>query len=70
MVHRLWNARHVPFAEELSQKSQADLVELGVEVRTNARVMNINAEGVQIGDGCTCAKSVFWATVVTAAIRA
>jgi len=57
----------VPFAEELSQKAQADLVELGVEVRTNARVMNINAEGVQIGDGFTFAKSVFWAAGVQGA---
>lgn len=56
-----------PFAEELSQKAQADLMELGVEVRTNARVMNINAEGVQIGEGFTFAKSVFWAAGVQGA---
>ena len=56
-----------PFADELSQKAQTDLMELGVEIRTNSKVLNINAEGVQVGSDFIHAKSVFWAAGVQAA---
>lgn len=56
-----------PFANELSQRAVDDLRELGVEVRLNGRVMNINAEGVKIGEEFIEAKSVFWAAGVQAA---
>lgn len=56
-----------PFANELSERAKNDLKDLGVEVRVNARVMNINADGVQIGDEFIQAKSVFWAAGVQAA---
>lgn len=56
-----------PFADELSHKAHADLIELGVEVRLNTRVMEINAEGVQIGDEFINAECVFWAAGVQAA---
>ena len=55
-----------PFANELSERAKLDLQELGVEVKNNARVMNINAEGVQIGEEFIEAKSVFWAAGVQA----
>jgi NADH dehydrogenase len=56
-----------PFANELSERAKNDLKDLGVEVRINARVMNINAQGVQIGEEFIQAKSVFWAAGVQAA---
>jgi NADH dehydrogenase len=56
-----------PFANELSERAKNDLKDLGVEVRVNARVMNINAQGVQIGEEFIQAKSVFWAAGVQAA---
>jgi NADH dehydrogenase len=56
-----------PFADELSERAKIDLQELGVEVRVNARVMDINAEGVKIGEEFIEAQSVFWAAGVQAA---
>nr|MBA2403678.1 NAD(P)/FAD-dependent oxidoreductase [Bdellovibrionales bacterium] len=55
-----------PFADELSQQAAKDLKDLGVEVRTNARVMNINADGVLIGKNFESATCVFWAAGVQA----
>ena len=53
------------FSEELSDRARRDLVELGVEVRTNAKVESIDAEGVTIG-GKLSARTVFWAAGVQA----
>ena len=55
-----------PFADELSQRAQHDLVGLGVEVRTSAKVLNINAEGVQIEGEFITSPNVFWAAGVQA----
>jgi NADH dehydrogenase len=55
-----------PFSNELSEKAKSDLIDLGVEVRTNARVLNINADGAQVGDEFITARSVFWAAGVQA----
>jgi len=55
------------FDQELAQKANQDLTELGVEVRTSARVERIDAEGVQIGSSFIPSKSVFWAAGVQAA---
>lgn len=55
------------FSEELSERARSDLVELGVEVRTNAKVEAIDAEGVTIGSQKLHARSVFWAAGVQAA---
>lgn len=55
-----------PFANELSSQAQNDLKVLGVEVKTNARVMDINAEGVLVGEEFIEAKSIFWAAGVQA----
>jgi NADH dehydrogenase len=63
MMPRLLGA----FAEELSEKTRQDLVDLGVEVRTSTRVENINAEGVLVGSLFIPSKSVFWAAGVQAA---
>jgi NADH dehydrogenase len=54
------------FCEELSERARRDLVELGVEVRTNAKVEAIDAEGVTIGPHKLRAKTVFWAAGVQA----
>jgi NADH dehydrogenase len=55
------------FAAELAEKTKQDLTELGVEVRTSARVESIDAEGVQVGSEFIPSKSVFWAAGVQAA---
>jgi NADH dehydrogenase len=54
------------FAEELSQKAQLDLHQLGVEVRTNARVVDINSTGVNLGNDFILSQSIFWAAGVQA----
>jgi NADH dehydrogenase len=54
------------FSEELAERTRRDLNELGVEVRTSAKVENIDAEGVQVGDDFIPSKSVFWAAGVQA----
>jgi NADH dehydrogenase len=54
------------FSEELSERARRDLVELGVEVRTNAKVDAIDAEGVTIGAARLPARTVFWAAGVQA----
>jgi NADH dehydrogenase len=55
------------FSEELSERARRDLVELGVEVRTNAKVDAIDAEGVTMGSERLAARTVFWAAGVQAA---
>ncbi len=54
------------FSEELSERARRDLTELGVEVRTNAKVDAIDAEGVTIGSQRLAARTVFWAAGVQA----
>jgi NADH dehydrogenase len=54
------------FAENLSRRAQADLSELGVEVRTGALVTGVDAEGVDVGPERIEARSVFWAAGVEA----
>lgn len=49
------------FPPELSQRAHDDLVQMGVEVRTNAIVTHIDEDGVQIGDERIRSQSVFWA---------
>ena len=55
------------FSEEMSERARRDLSELGVEVRTNAKVDAIDAEGVTIGGSqALVAHTVFWAAGVQA----
>jgi NADH dehydrogenase len=54
------------FSEELSERARRDLVEIGVEVRTNAMVNAIDAKGVTIGSQRLEARTVFWAAGVQA----
>ena len=54
------------FSEELSERARRDLAELGVEVRTNAKVDAIDARGVTIGSQRLEARTVFWAAGVQA----
>jgi NADH:ubiquinone reductase (H+-translocating) len=54
------------FSEEVSDRARRDLVELGVEVRTNAKVESIDGEGVTIGGKPLYARTVFWAAGVQA----
>lgn len=55
-----------PFAIELSEKAYRDLKDLGVEVLTNTRVLNINSEGVQVADEFIFSRCVMWAAGVQA----
>jgi NADH dehydrogenase len=54
------------FAEHLAERARRDLTELGVEVRTHAKVDAIDAEGVTIGAERLDARTVFWAAGVQA----
>ena len=54
------------FSDDLSERARRDLAEIGVEVRTNAKVDAIDAEGVTIGTGRLPARTVFWAAGVQA----
>jgi len=55
-----------PYPEELSAKAQRQLEQLGVEVRSNARVTAIDESGVRIGDETLPARTVVWAAGVQA----
>lgn len=48
------------FPEDLSSRAAEDLGKLGVEVRTNARVVDVNERGVQVGDEFIAARTVLW----------
>lgn len=49
------------FPESLSTRALDDLGELGVTCRTNARVTDVNPEGVFVGDEWMAAGTIFWA---------
>jgi NADH dehydrogenase len=55
-----------PYPAELSQKARRQLERLGVEVRTGARVSEIDADGVRIGDERIATRTVVWAAGVQA----
>ncbi len=54
------------FTEKLSQKAKMQLEKLGVQVRTSARVTDIDAEGVRLGQETIECKTVIWAAGVGA----
>lgn len=54
------------FPESLSAKAAAQLERLGVEVRTDATVTRIDADGVQLGETSIVARTVLWAAGVAA----
>jgi NADH dehydrogenase len=47
--------------EDLSAKAKAQLEELGVEVRLNARVTDVGEDYVAIGDERIASRTIFWA---------
>jgi NADH dehydrogenase len=49
------------FSENLSVHARRELEELGVEVRTGARVTRVERGAVWIGDDCIRSETVFWA---------
>ena len=55
-----------PFPERLSAKTERSLRDLGVEVRTGARVEDVDPTGVKIGGDRVPARTVFWAAGVFA----
>ena len=60
-------ARILPsFAEDLSASAERQLEHLGVQVRKNAKVTNIDATGVSLGDVKIPAATVIWAAGVSA----
>ena len=54
------------FDPKLSDRTRRDLERLGVEVRTGARVENIDNRGVKIGESFIPSQSIFWAAGVQA----
>jgi NADH:ubiquinone reductase (H+-translocating) len=54
------------FSEDLSEHARRDLIEIGVDVRTNAKVDAIDAESVTIGTERLPTRTVFWAAGVQA----
>lgn len=54
------------FAEDLSRQATHDLGTLGVDVRVDQRVDNVDANGVHFGNEFIPSRSVFWAAGVTA----
>ncbi len=54
------------FSPDLSRKTLKDLYEIGVEVRTNARVTNIDKYGVQVGTEFIASRTKIWAAGVQA----
>lgn len=54
------------FPEELSDKARRALEHLGVDVRLNSRVENIDAEGVIVSGERIPSRTVFWAAGVVA----
>jgi NADH dehydrogenase len=54
------------YPPDLSERARADLIGMGVEVRLNARVTDISADGVRVGDEFIPASNVFWAAGVRA----
>jgi NADH:ubiquinone reductase (H+-translocating) len=54
------------FPEVLSQKAQRHLQSLGVEVFTNARVTNVDSEGIAVGGEKIPAGTVLWGAGVVA----
>jgi NADH dehydrogenase len=55
-----------PYSPRLSQKAKEALLQMGVEVRTSARVTLIDKDGVQVGDERIQARVVLWAAGVAA----
>ena len=59
-------ARILPaFSERLSRKAHARLTRMGVEIRTNARVEHVDAEGVVVGGERIASRTVLWTAGVT-----
>jgi NADH:ubiquinone reductase (H+-translocating) len=54
------------YPPDLSAKAQAQLERLGVEVMTGARVTEIGAGSVEVGEARIAAENVFWAAGVAA----
>ncbi|WP_342379265.1 NAD(P)/FAD-dependent oxidoreductase [Myxococcus stipitatus] len=54
------------YPDDLTAKARRTLERLGVEVRTGARVTNIDATGVYVGDEHIEARTVIWAAGVAA----
>jgi NADH:ubiquinone reductase (H+-translocating) len=53
------------FSERLSRKAHARLTRMGVEVRTDARVEHVDAEGVVVGGERIASRTVLWTAGVT-----
>lgn len=53
-----------PYVPELSEKARQQLIRLGVDVQTNQKVTNIDAEGVDVGDRRIPTRTVLWAAGV------
>jgi NADH dehydrogenase len=55
-----------PYPQELSASARAQLERLGVDVRTDALVTDIDEQGVHIGDELIPTENVYWAAGIAA----
>ena len=55
-----------PYPDRLSSEARRSLERLGVEVRTGARVTEVNAHGLRVGDEWIPARTIIWAAGVAA----
>ena len=53
------------FSERLSRKAHTRLTRMGVEIRANARVEHVDAEGVVVGGERIASRTVLWTAGVT-----
>jgi NADH:ubiquinone reductase (H+-translocating) len=51
----------VSYTPDLSEKAKEDLEQMGVDVRINTKVTDVNENGVQLGDTFIESKNVIWA---------
>lgn len=49
------------YTPDLSQKAKEDLEQMGVDIRINTKVTDVNENGVQLGDTFIESKNVIWA---------
>lgn len=52
--------------EDLSQEAVKQLKSLGVEIRTNSKVLDVSDEGIRVGDEFIWSRTILWAAGVAA----
>lgn len=50
--------------EDLSEEAAKQLMEIGVEIRTNSKVLDVTADGIKVGDEFINTRTILWAAGV------